>query len=146
MAVFKFFNYSYRMCKDTQIHFLPDCSFKICEKPSKFSKSVRLVIDYANTVSTQLLTTQTPNFRKYQISFLFLFLLVFYLFQSKIISCVSRVIDYADTCFSRISSQKGKSSQNCFCLLFIWGWLNLLGKKMVKNLVTLFLYRKSVFS
>ena len=28
-AVFKFFNYCYWMCKQTQISFLPDCSFKV---------------------------------------------------------------------------------------------------------------------
>ena len=31
--------------------FSPDCSFKICEKTSKFSKSVHEVNDYADTVS-----------------------------------------------------------------------------------------------
>ena len=31
--------------------FLAHGFFKICEKPSKFSKSVRVVIDYADTVS-----------------------------------------------------------------------------------------------
>ena len=34
-------------------------SFKICEKPSKFSKSVCVVKDYANTVSAQSKTTPT---------------------------------------------------------------------------------------
>ena len=32
--------------------FLPDCSLQICEKPSKFSKSVHVVVDYADTVTT----------------------------------------------------------------------------------------------
>ena len=32
--------------------FSPDCSFKICEKPSKFSKSVSIVIDHAGTVTS----------------------------------------------------------------------------------------------
>ena len=31
--------------------FLPDCSLKICEKPSKISESVRLVNDFADTLS-----------------------------------------------------------------------------------------------
>ena len=38
------------ICENTPKYlFLPDCSFKICEKPSKFSKSVRVVIDDVNT-------------------------------------------------------------------------------------------------
>ena len=45
--VYNFFNYCYWMYKHTQISYivLPDCSFKICEKPSQFSKRVRVVID-----------------------------------------------------------------------------------------------------
>ena len=37
------------MFKQTQVPFLPDCSFK---KPSKFSKSVNVVNDYADMVTT----------------------------------------------------------------------------------------------
>ena len=48
--VFKFFNYI--GCVNTPKYlFLPDCSFKICEKPSKFSRSVTVVVDYGDTVS-----------------------------------------------------------------------------------------------
>ena len=51
--VFIFLNYCYWVCKYTQENlFSPDCSFKICEKPSKFSKSVCLVL----SVSAYLLT------------------------------------------------------------------------------------------
>ena len=39
------------MCKHIEIPFLADCSFKICDKPSKLSKSVHVVIDYADTLS-----------------------------------------------------------------------------------------------
>ena len=47
MAVFKFLNYCYWMCSvnTPKYLFLPDCSFNICEKPSKFSKSVCVFID-----------------------------------------------------------------------------------------------------
>ena len=58
--------------------FLTDCSFKICEKPLKFSKSVQLVID----VSAQF--SKISNY-----IFCYFFLLVFYFFQSIIISRVS---------------------------------------------------------
>ena len=37
------------MCEHIKIPFLADCSFKICGKPSKFSKSVCVVSDYADT-------------------------------------------------------------------------------------------------
>ena len=37
------------MCKHIKLPFLADYSFKICENPSKFSKSVRVVDDYADT-------------------------------------------------------------------------------------------------
>ena len=46
MAVFKFFQIIAIGCVNIPKYiFLPDCSFKIFEKPSKFSKSVRVVID-----------------------------------------------------------------------------------------------------
>ena len=74
-------------------------SFKICEKPSKFSKSVCVVKDYANIMSAKSTTISarvsvvkdyaTRTFRKYQIIFFVTFWLVFYLLQSKIISSVS---------------------------------------------------------
>ena len=71
-AVFKLLNYCNWMCKHTQIFFLPDCSFKICEKPSKFSKSVRVVFDvsaqsltlpgkFADTMSAQSLSSLTSQ-------------------------------------------------------------------------------------
>ena len=51
-------NCCYLVCKHTQVLFSPDCSFKICEKPSEFSQKcsrshcrVCVVVDYANTVS-----------------------------------------------------------------------------------------------
>ena len=40
-----FFRYGGGCLKTPKCLFLPHCSFKICEKPSKFSKSVRVVID-----------------------------------------------------------------------------------------------------
>ena len=48
------------MCKHTKNIFSPDCSFKICEKPIKFSKSVR-----TDTVSAKSMTTWTHVFREY---------------------------------------------------------------------------------
>ena len=60
--VFIFLNYCYWVYKHTQVHFLPDCSFKICEKPTKFSRKcprsychVRVVNGYADTASIYLL-------------------------------------------------------------------------------------------
>ena len=58
-----FLIFAIRYVNTPKYNILPDCSFKICDKPSKFSKSVCIVID----VSAQSLTTPTPNFRKYQI-------------------------------------------------------------------------------
>ena len=43
MKVFIFLNYCYWVCKHTLIIFFPDCSFKSCENPSKFSESVGVV-------------------------------------------------------------------------------------------------------
>ena len=65
--------------KYIQILFLPDCSFKICEKPSKF--------------------TRTRNFRKYQIPFFVFFLLVFSFSKVKSFPVCqrSRWLDYVDT-------------------------------------------------
>ena len=37
-------NNCYWVCKHTQVLFLPSFSFKICEKPSKFLKSVLVVL------------------------------------------------------------------------------------------------------
>ena len=37
------------MCNHTQVPFSPDYSLKICDMPPKFSKSVREVVDYADT-------------------------------------------------------------------------------------------------
>ena len=49
------------MCKHTQVHFSPDCSFKICEKPFKvFQKCLRshcrvgVVNDYT-TLTTEVI-------------------------------------------------------------------------------------------
>ena len=52
--IFIFLNYCYSVFKHTQVLFSPDCSFKICEKPSKFFKKVRIVlsVDHADTVSS----------------------------------------------------------------------------------------------
>ena len=64
--VFMFLNYCYWVCKHTHVPFLPDYSFKICEKPSKvFQKCprshcrVRVFNNYADMVSTWLTTTPT---------------------------------------------------------------------------------------
>ena len=46
---FILFNYCYWVCKHTQVLFLPDCSFKICKKPSKFSESIRVVLSVCST-------------------------------------------------------------------------------------------------
>ena len=100
--------------------FSPDCSFKIHEKPSKFSESVRVVLSVSAWSLTTLtlcrrivMTTRLHNFWKYQIfKFFVTFFFTgsfFYFFQSKIIS--------------RVSSR---------CSFLI--------KKSVDNLVTLFLY------
>ena len=55
--VFIFLNYCCWVCKHIQVYLsLPNCSFKICEKPSTFSKSVCVVI----FMSAQSTTTPTP--------------------------------------------------------------------------------------
>ena len=52
-----FLNYCYWICKHTQVFFLPDCSYKICEKPTKSAICVcvvdnfGIVNDYADIVS-----------------------------------------------------------------------------------------------
>ena len=46
---FILFNYRYWVCKHTQVLFSPDCSFKICKKPSKFSESIRVVLSVCST-------------------------------------------------------------------------------------------------
>ena len=68
-------NYCYWVGVHNQIpFFLPDQSFKICEKPSKFLQKcprsqqlrrhcVRAVNDYANTMSAWSTTTPTPCVR-----------------------------------------------------------------------------------
>ena len=55
-AVFKLSNYCYWMCLHTNNFFLPNYSFKICEKSSKLSKSFRVVI-YLSALS---MTSPTP--------------------------------------------------------------------------------------
>ena len=84
--------------------FLADCFFKICEKPLKISKSVCVVIDYADT--------QFSKISNYIFKTVFDSILLFPKYNN--FMCVSVVIDYADTCFSQISSWKRRSSQNCF--------------------------------
>ena len=69
-------------------------SQQLCQHP------VSVVNNYADTISAKSTTTRGHgvgeahdyvdiNFHKYQITFFVTFLLVFYLFKSKIISCVS---------------------------------------------------------
>ena len=68
---FSYLNYCYWVCKHTQVLFSPDCFFKICEKPSKFSSAqslsclrsqrlsrhlVRVVNDFTDTMSAQSTT------------------------------------------------------------------------------------------
>ena len=60
--IFIYLNYCYCVLNTPKYLFSPDCSFKICEKPSTFSDSVcvvvsslvcvRVVVDYADTMST----------------------------------------------------------------------------------------------
>ena len=99
--------------------FSPDCSFQICEKPSKFSKIVHslicvcIVSDYTDTVPAWSTTTPTPCPHSQQLfqhvfvqsmvsaqsmtmhtptflNYIILnFVISFFLFQSKIISRVS---------------------------------------------------------
>ena len=82
--MFLFLNYCYWMCVNTyKCFFLTDCSFKICEKPSKFSKCLRshwlrwprwhgvcIVVDYADTrfsrISLQKLKKLRKCFRLFQ--------------------------------------------------------------------------------
>ena len=44
MDVFILLNYCYWVCIHTHVPFLPDCTFKICEKPSKFYENVWVVL------------------------------------------------------------------------------------------------------
>ena len=57
MGVFIFFKFCYWVCKHTQVPFLPDCSFKICEKFSKISNYIFVSLCYADTVSFWLFYT-----------------------------------------------------------------------------------------
>ena len=99
-------------CHDIFDHFLLLKTFDReprMNRQKRFCQSVRKVVDYTDTVSSYSMTISarvpvfnvnadtvsaystsllTQNFRKKQITF-FTFFIVFYFFQSKIISCVS---------------------------------------------------------
>ena len=92
---------------NTQVPFPTDCSFKICEKPWKFSKSVRVVLSVSEWMTLTLCQRLCgPQFLKISNYIFITFLLVFYFFP-----CVNYyrwlcwhnvrvpvVLDYADTC------------------------------------------------
>ena len=88
--VFIFLNYCYWVYKHTQVSFLSDCSFKICEKPLRFFRKcprshcrVRVVNDYADMVSTAMLARcprSQCNFWKFPNNFFVLLLLLVFSF------------------------------------------------------------------
>ena len=105
------------MCKHTQIPFLLDCSFKICEKTSKFSKSVCVVNGghaIFENIKLDLLTILARCLHSRWLRW----------------HRVGVVVDYAWTHVSHIlrTHAKWKSSQNHFCLFMGPRW-NLLSKK-----------------
>ena len=72
------------VCKLMQIHFFShDCPFKICEKPSKFSESVRVVLFVSSCVVNNTQFSKISNY------IFITFFISLFLFQSKIIYCVS---------------------------------------------------------
>ena len=134
------------MCINTPKYlFLPDFYFKICEKPSKFSKRVRVIID----VSTLSLTSLTPCpfsqllrpiFENIKFHFCYFLRWFFNFFQSKIKTTRTHIfLKYLwkneivrETVFAcSYGAQVEYLTQH---------------KKMVKNLVTLSLFNVCFFS
>ena len=123
---FIFLNYCYWVRKHTQVPFSPDCSFKICVKPSKFSKSVYIVLsvsaysltmptpclhsqDYTNIVSAQSTTTTTPCPRsqrlcRHLVCVINDFAEIMSVLSTTISACVLEVNDYVDSQFLKISN------------------------------------------
>ena len=78
----------YRMFKHTQVPFLPECSFKICERPSKFAVGARTLCPceannfFGMCQRSQPLVTWTQNLKKNQIIFFVTFVVSFFSFSN----------------------------------------------------------------